>query len=127
MRSAISKTQSQGGNTTSNNSKKLNKRGPCWFYFEQPQKDPNAMDVDFMSTKERETLLRKGVCFGCKQIGNLSRDCPNKKKRFVPSPAPNISQKMKGKELHAHIRSLLARMEEKEKEEFFDDATKEGF
>jgi hypothetical protein len=34
---------------------------------------------------------------------------------------------MKGKELHAHVQSLLVQMEEKDKEEFFDDAAKEGF
>ena len=128
MRSAISKTQNRGGSTTSNNNNnKTNEKGTRRFYFEQPQKDPNAMDVDFMSTEERETLLRKGACFGCKQIGHLSRDCPNKKRRFIPSQTPNTQQKMKGKELHAHVRSLLAQMEEKDKEEFFDDAAKEGF
>ena len=36
----------------------------------------------------------------------------------------NLPQKMKGKELHAHIRALLARMEEDDKEEFFADAEK---
>jgi hypothetical protein len=34
---------------------------------------------------------------------------------------------MKGKELHAHVRALLAQMEEEDKNEFFDDAAKEGF
>ena len=34
---------------------------------------------------------------------------------------------MKGKELHTHIRTLLAQMEEEEKEEVFNDASKEGF
>jgi hypothetical protein len=52
MRSAILKTQNRGGSTTSNN-KKPNERGPHRFYFEQPQKNTNAMDIDFMSTKER--------------------------------------------------------------------------
>jgi hypothetical protein len=34
---------------------------------------------------------------------------------------------MKGKELHAHVRALLAQMEDQDKEEFFEDASKEGF
>ena len=34
---------------------------------------------------------------------------------------------MKGKELHTHVRSLLAQMEDEDKEEFFKDAEKEGF
>ena len=48
------------------------------------------------------------------------------------SPRPqekngDLPQKMKGKELHAHIRALLAQMEEDDKEEFFADAKKQGF
>ena len=39
----------------------------------------------------------------------------------------DLPQKMKGKELHAHVRALLARMEEDDKEEFFADAKKQGF
>ena len=36
----------------------------------------------------------------------------------------DLTQKMKGKELHAHVRALLAQMEEDDKEEFFADAEK---
>ena len=39
----------------------------------------------------------------------------------------DLPQKMKGKELHAHVRALLAQMEEDDKEEFFADAEKQGF
>ena len=39
----------------------------------------------------------------------------------------NLPQKMKGKELHAYVRALLAQMEEDDKEEFFADAKKQGF
>ena len=39
----------------------------------------------------------------------------------------DLPQKMKGKELHAHVRALLAQMEEDDKEEFFADAKKQGF
>jgi macrodomain Ter protein organizer (MatP/YcbG family) len=127
MRSAISKTQNRGGNATSSANKKANERGPRRFYFDQTQKDPNAMDVDYMTTEKRETLRRKGACFGCEEIGHLFRDCPHRRKKFIPSLTPSTPQKMKGKELHAHVRSLLAQMEETDKEEFFDDAAKEGF
>jgi hypothetical protein len=61
------------------------------------------MDIGFMPTEEREMLLRKGACFVCKQIRHLSRDCPNKKRRFIPSQTPSTEHKMKGKELHAHV------------------------
>ena len=35
--------------------------------------------------------------------------------------------KMKGKELHAHVRALLAEMEDEDKDEFFADTAEEGF
>ena len=88
--------QNRGGNTTSNTNKKMNEKGPRRFYFDLSYKDPNAMDVDSMSTKERSALMKKGACFNCKMIGDLSRDCPNKK-------MPNIPRKMKGKELYTHV------------------------
>jgi hypothetical protein len=125
MKSAISKTQNRGGNTTSNANKKTNEKGPRRFYFDHSQKDPNAMDVDSMSTEERDALMKKGACFTCKTIGHLSRDCPNKKK--TPQSTPNFSQKMKGKELYTHVRALLAQMDEEDKDEFFADAAEEGF
>ena len=85
-----------------------------------------AMDIRYMSTKERNELMRRGACFICKMIGHPSRDCPQKKKRLY-TPPQNTSQKMKGKELSTHIRTLLAQMEDADKEEFFDDAAKSGF
>jgi hypothetical protein len=120
MKSAISKTQGRGGSTTSNANKKTTEKGPRRFYFDQSQKDPNAMDVDSMSTEERDALMKKGACFRCKVIGHLSRDCPNKK---ISPP----TQKMKGKELYTHVRALLAQMEEEDKDDFFADAAEEGF
>ena len=85
-----------------------------------------AMDISYMLTEERNELMRRGACFICKMIGHLSRDCPQKKKRLY-TPPQNAPQKMKGKELSAHIRTLLAQMEDADKEEFFDDAAKAGF
>ena len=43
------------------------------------------------------------------------------------TPPKNTPQKMKGKELSTHIQTLLAQMEDADKEEFFDDTAKSGF
>ena len=44
---------------------------------------------------------------------------------YVPSPIPQ--KKMNPKELVAHIQSVTAQMGPDEKEEFLDEAEKEGF
>ena len=99
------------------------------------------MDIDALSTEKRDEMMRKGECFGCGKTGHLNRDCPNKAKKILPRPTPpsyastwrptpSTSQgpkKMNPKELNAHIRALTALYDEKEKEEFLDEAEKEGF
>ena len=92
------------------------------------KKDPNAMDVDLLSTEKRDKAMRKGLCFGCKKHGHLNRDCPDKKKMTrAYTPIPSTSKKMNAKELYAHIQSLTAQMDNEEKERFYDEAEKEGF
>lgn len=129
MRNAIAKTQTRGSHTTSNNNRKPAEKGPRRFYFEPTRetRDPNAMDVDFMSTDERTDLMKKGACFRCKRPGHRANECPERGGGYVPLRKPAVPQKMKGRELHAHVRALLAQMEDKDKEEFFEDASKEGF
>src|ERR1700678_1226961 len=57
---------------------------PQWWRTE-PQKDPNAMDVDVLTMEERATLLRQGKCFRCKKPGHMAKDClPSSQKQEVP-------------------------------------------
>ncbi|MBH0115219.1 hypothetical protein I5E68_19995, partial [Novosphingobium sp. YJ-S2-02] len=44
-------------------------------------KDPNAMDVDRMTTQERDDHIKKGKCFTCHQPGHMSRDCPKRPRK----------------------------------------------
>jgi hypothetical protein len=94
------------------------------WVFPKKERDPNAMDVDAMSIEKRDEMMKKGLCFNCEGQGHLSRDCPQKK---GGGRTPNTPKKMGAKELYTHIRSLTALMSQDEKEQFYDEAEKEGF
>ena len=95
------------------------------------KKDPDAMDVDALSTERWIEMMKKGLCFGCGKAGHLSRDCEEKKKKPTASPSspPTYAppKKMTPKELYTHVRSLTDQMDEDEKEQFYQEAKKKGF
>jgi hypothetical protein len=62
-------------------------------------RNPNAMDVDAISTRnplsdeEKRCLMAEGQCFFCKQQGHMSRGCPKKSNCQNAGPAsPQPSQ-----------------------------------
>ena len=121
------------------NNRKKKEEGTRRWNFQR--KDPNAMDIDALTTEKRDEMMRKGQCFGCGKPRHLNKDCPEKKRILGRYPTPptyastwgstsstsQIPRKMNPKELTAHIWSLTALYDEKEKEEFLDEAEKEGF
>ena len=94
------------------------------------KRDPDAMDVDALSDEKRAEMMKKGLCFNCGKPGHLSRDCEEKKKKPTTSTSPPTytpPKKMTPKELYTHIRSFTTQMSEDEKEQFYQEAEKEGF
>ena len=95
------------------------------------------MDVDTLNMDKRMDMMRKGLCFNCNKASHISKFCPEKCRAststFTPtSPpsyalSPTMSKKMNLRELVAHIWSITAQMGPEEKEEFLDEAEKEGF
>ena len=88
------------------------------------------MDVDALSVEKWAEMMKIGQCFNCGKMGHLSRDCDEKKKKLTTSPSPPTytpPKKMTPKELYTHIRSFTTQMNEDEKEQFYQEAEKEGF
>ena len=125
------------GQTTTNNGKGKEEPRRRWNF---QRKDPNAMDVDVITTtmnamtvEEREKFMKEGLCFRCRKPGHISRDCPLKKgnvqilTRPATAATPIPPKKMKGAELVAHIRSLTTGLDKEEMKEFMDLAEETGF
>ena len=66
--------------------------------------DPDAMDVDAVTTEKQGKWMKKGLCFNCNKPGHISRFCPDKRRTTSstatvstsspPSYAPNPPKKM---------------------------------
>jgi hypothetical protein len=107
-------------------------------YTQNKIKDPNAMDVDVLSTKQWEEAMRKGACFGCGEVGHISCNCPKKNRGYSQGgQGGNTGQAgqsgtagktwNKGKDLLTHIRTLTAGLPADELEEFMKGAEESGF
>ena len=84
------------------------------------KKDPNAMDIDSMTTEQRAEAMKKGLCFGCGKRGHLNKDCPYKKEKKEEKKKEE-PKKWTSKELQLHVRALYATMDKDEQEKFEED------
>jgi hypothetical protein len=106
-------------------------------------RDPNAMEVDRvdveeieinrLSPRERDDHMKKGQCFRCHKTGHVARDHygPDAA-RLNAGTSSNVNSnsntwKRTGKGTAQRIRSLLAELDEKEKEEALDDLAEKDF
>ena len=127
------------GKTRENRGQTTNNTGRQFFRLNNQQiqaqmRDPNAMDVDALSIKQREEAMRKGACFGCGEVGHILRNCPNKQQGGYGGQGGNTGRSgasgtswTKGKDLLAHIRTLTANLPLSKFDEFMKEAEQSGF
>ena len=72
------------------------------------------MDIDRLTTEEREKHVQENQCFNCHKIGHRAKDC-----RTKPTNDQNKYNRIKktATTARAMIRNLVADMDNKEKEE----------
>ena len=97
-----------------------------WSQPERPERDGRRCDDHPGKRRYHEERALLWMHFGCKEPGHISRNCPKKNQGHTPPPPPP-QKKWKGKELHAHIKALVAQMEDDDANTFFEEAAKEGF
>src|SRR5271168_950358 len=100
-------------------------------FFPRKERDPNTMDIDIMSVDERTKLMKEGKCFICRQTGHMAKEHKkndsSQKQWREETPKYEPRKKMNGMEMQKHIRSLIAGLEEEEKEIFWKEAEDAGF
>ena len=83
------------------------------------ERDPDAMDVDAMTTEKRIALMKKGACFICEETGHLARDHKEhvEKKKGKAREYTSFPQK---KQTIQEIHALLQSLSPKETKALFD-------
>src|SRR5271155_1974256 len=105
-----------GNVQTTNNMKK-----PFIPRFTPKEQDPNAMDVDRLSTNERTEHVAKGQWFKRHEKENLARNSEEQK------PNQNFGQyKKTAKIVLAQIRNIVAGMNPEEKDRIYEDIFEEN-
>ena len=97
--------------------------------------DPNAMDVDKMTVKERDKHMKENQCFNCHKIGHRAKDCRQKKQgtsKQEEETRPNHEKalvKYEGRKTANTARVLIcnivSKMDKEEKDKLFDSMLKD--
>jgi len=105
----------RGGQRSTNN---FNRGGNLRaFARTTPRRDPNAMDVDAITTDKRNQLMKSGSCFKCEKPGHRAKECPEKRNQNQNSYRNQTFQKTSTKDTYRNIRSLLAQHSPEEEAE----------
>ena len=90
--------------------------------------NPNAMDMDRLTTEEREKHFNENWCFNCHKIGHWARDCRTPKQDNQTNEDKYKGYKKTANTARAMIRNLVADMDDDEKEKLLKDMEKDqGF
>ena len=101
---------------------------PSRYTPSAPTRDPDAMDIDRLSTREQEEHFKKGLCFICHQSRHRARDHNDRQTPFVPRPTnPQIPTYKKANDAYARIKAIYADLPNDEKEKLISEMESSGF